>query len=210
MGLIRALLAISVVDFHWAFTINGPGFWPLELPNGVIAVQAFYVISGFYMSLVLSGKYRDRKLAFYEARALRLLPTYWIVAIATILAVWLTGTPHYTPPTVLSGVWYVFSNVTLIGQDWNNFFAFPDLLPQTWTLGLEITFYVFAPFLARANQCSACSSRVQYTGRATAYAYGFSYDPWNYRFFPFELAWFLAGMLVHRCTNLEKPYRRRP
>ena len=51
MGLIRTLLAISVVLAH-----SSPIFG-IKLVGGQVAVQAFYMISGFYMTLVLNEKY---------------------------------------------------------------------------------------------------------------------------------------------------------
>ena len=50
MGIIRFLLAISVVIAH---TSSVYGF---KLVGGQIAVQAFYMISGFYMTLILNEK----------------------------------------------------------------------------------------------------------------------------------------------------------
>src|SRR5258707_7705774 len=84
MGVIRLLLALSVVEFHSTRAFGNPGIWPVDLPNGIVAVQAFYVISGFYMALVLSTKYAGEPWRFYRARALRLLPIYWLVLIPTV------------------------------------------------------------------------------------------------------------------------------
>lgn len=51
MGLIRILLAISVIIAH---TESILGF---NMVGGTLAVQAFFIISGFYMALILSEKY---------------------------------------------------------------------------------------------------------------------------------------------------------
>ena len=51
MGLIRALLAISVILAH------SESFLGLSLVGGKVAVQAFFIISGFYMALILNEKY---------------------------------------------------------------------------------------------------------------------------------------------------------
>jgi peptidoglycan/LPS O-acetylase OafA/YrhL len=84
MGLIRVLLALAVVDFHAVRFASSPHFLNLPWINGGVAVQSFFVISGFYMALILSGKYAGRGVfVFYRARFLRLYPAYWIVAIAT-------------------------------------------------------------------------------------------------------------------------------
>jgi peptidoglycan/LPS O-acetylase OafA/YrhL len=51
MGTMRLLFALVVVIAH---TGGGP-----PVGNGVLAVQSFYLISGFYMSLILDQKYQS-------------------------------------------------------------------------------------------------------------------------------------------------------
>lgn len=92
MGVIRFLLALAVVYGHAAgASIIAPytptfGYFPID---PVTAVQMFFVISGFYMSLVLTEKYRalDGWLwKFYLNRYSRLMPSYLIVmAVSTLL-----------------------------------------------------------------------------------------------------------------------------
>jgi hypothetical protein len=52
---------------------------------GWIAVEAFYIVSGFLITLVLVEKYRDRLFLFYSNRVLRLYPIYWICLILCLL-----------------------------------------------------------------------------------------------------------------------------
>jgi peptidoglycan/LPS O-acetylase OafA/YrhL len=77
MGCMRFLLAIAVVTEH-----IGPSAVSFALIPGPLAVEVFFAISGFYMSLILTGKYHDRT-TFYVNRFLRLYPTYLIVCVAT-------------------------------------------------------------------------------------------------------------------------------
>ena len=79
MGLLRLFLAISVVITH-----TRPLFG-LQLMPGDVAVKLFFIISGFYMSMVMSAKYdgRNRTLFFYSNRALRLYPAYFIALVLT-------------------------------------------------------------------------------------------------------------------------------
>jgi peptidoglycan/LPS O-acetylase OafA/YrhL len=51
MGILRFILALSVVIFH------AGACWGVKMVQGQVAVQAFYLISGFYMALILNGKY---------------------------------------------------------------------------------------------------------------------------------------------------------
>ena len=52
MGVLRCLLALSVLLVH---DLDG---W-FKLIDGVAAVQCFYLISGFYMALVLNERYAN-------------------------------------------------------------------------------------------------------------------------------------------------------
>ena len=78
MGWMRFLLAVAVV-FHHSTT---PGNIPLV--DGHQAVRLFYIISGFYMALILGKKYplnRQGLWIFYTNRAARIFPVYWVVLI---------------------------------------------------------------------------------------------------------------------------------
>lgn len=82
MGLIRLFLALAVVHAHVHERIPG-----VRAIGGDVAVQSFFVISGFYMALVLNTKYGVADtITFYKARALRLLPTYYLVLAFAIIA----------------------------------------------------------------------------------------------------------------------------
>jgi peptidoglycan/LPS O-acetylase OafA/YrhL len=73
------------------------------------------------------------------------------------------------------------------------------LIPPAWTVGLELTFYLIAPFLVRRNLKFIFSLIVvSLLLRAYFYQKGLTFDPWTYRFFPFELVFFLLGNLSYR------------
>jgi peptidoglycan/LPS O-acetylase OafA/YrhL len=78
VGSLRLLLALSVVVWHLPATTT-------KLVHGGMAVVLFYIISGFYMALVLNERY-ERARDFYIARALRIYPTYY--AICALILVW--------------------------------------------------------------------------------------------------------------------------
>ncbi len=231
MGLIRALLAIAVVVYHSYY------FFGEKLTGGTVAVQAFYIISGFYMALILNEKYKDQKGAwklFITNRFLRLYPIYWVVLILAIatsvvgylvwdqpfyLYAWMTM-PENTHWTVI--VIMVFANLFMFGSDWlfftkHNFdtghlewtkraLDFKPLpsnmlfVPQIWTLGMELCFYLLAPFLVRRRwwlQLLIIVASLWYRNHVY-YAHWWSWDPWSYRFFPFEIALFMSGSLAYQ------------
>lgn len=79
MGLLRFLLALSVLVGHSDHALGLPAL------DTTVAVRAFYILSGFYMALVLNGKYRDVPYAgFLGSRYLRLFPCYLTVLLLTL------------------------------------------------------------------------------------------------------------------------------
>lgn len=231
MGLIRLLLAVAVVVYH-SYYLFGE-----KMTGGIVAVQAFYIISGFYMAMILNEKYTERKGSwklFITNRFLRLYPVYWVVLIIAILVSvigyygW--GQPFYLYAWItkwenmpwLAIVFFIFANLFMFGSDWmffmglnresgaleftKNCFNYKPMsmhflfVPQIWTLGIELMFYFIAPFLVRKSWWIQLAIIVLSLG----YRYYFyhekfwSWDPWSYRFFPFEIALFLGGSLAYQ------------
>jgi peptidoglycan/LPS O-acetylase OafA/YrhL len=131
----------------------------------IMAVRSFFLLSGFYMAMILSGKYAGNISGFYRARALRLLPLYWIVVVLTLCLYWTLTTEagsgfmlnvRAARPTEL--VVAAFSNMSFIGLDVGRVLCQLELpgcralagltvVAQAWTLGLEVVFYLIAPAL---------------------------------------------------------------
>ena len=142
MGIIRVFLALAVVYGH----IHGkvPG---VKWLTGDTAVQVFFVVSGFYMALVLTEKYNtpQARVAFYKNRLLRLYPTYFAVmalaAIAGIISYRASGPPlsiaQWVGPESLanlpSRIWFGIANFTVIGQDFTLFQFVNDTGAVGWT-----------------------------------------------------------------------------
>ncbi len=240
MGLIRLLLALSVIANHCGSFINN------DLVGGVVAVQTFYIISGFYMSLVLNEKYINQNSSyklFITNRLMKLMPLYWCVLIMVLIAsaiitnytydVPYVSMQHYKAenPNLLSWVFLVLTNIFVIGQDIVMFLGFDQargslfftenfrkvdfgayqflFIPQAWTLSIEITFYLIAPFIVRRGMKPILLLILLTFGlRLLLYNYyGLTNDPWTYRFFPTELMFFLLGYLSYQ---LYKKIRNRP
>ncbi len=85
MGLLRAALAMAVVLGH---TLSGRH--RLVMIDPAAAVELFFIISGFYMGLILSEKYVGPKSfkLFITNRLLRLFPAYLLVLVISVL-LWL-------------------------------------------------------------------------------------------------------------------------
>lgn len=203
MGLLRLILALSVITAHL------PGMFIIRGTVGDVSVQAFYMISGFYIAMILNGKYANNT-EFWRNRILRLFPAYLVVLALSLLvkAVTSPGLGAWLSPALgmsaLSWAYLAISNVTMVGQDWIFFtdasssFVPLMVVPQAWSLGIEITFYAVAPFLLRPFRPKLIAGLVLATiiARLGFAHFGLMNDPWSYRFFPFELGTFLIGSLA--------------
>jgi peptidoglycan/LPS O-acetylase OafA/YrhL len=211
------------------------------MSGGATSVQCFYIISGFFIAMILTEKYnRPEDLGlFYSNRFLRIYPVYWTVFALTLgvngavqlfthhsaFTIWIRNWLHMTAGT---SVFLIVSNLAVFGLDWAFFlgagqhglylthkaeslspavFSFQMITPA-WSLGLELTFYLMAPWLLRRKthilvSIWAASLAARYIGGL----YGLIPDPWSYRFFPFELALFLTGVLIYRLVyKNERPF----
>jgi peptidoglycan/LPS O-acetylase OafA/YrhL len=126
MGLLRFLLSICVVTSHCGSFFNFP------MMTGDVAVQIFYIISGFYMSIILNEKYnvkRNSYKLFITNRLLRLYPVYIIVLLLTIVLFWVgsvksNGLYHgkldlyfQTDLSMSALLTLIFTNIFIVGQD---------------------------------------------------------------------------------------------
>src|SRR5215470_1977398 len=96
MGLMRFMLALAVASGH-AGSFFGADIYPMVAGN--IAVQIFYMMSGFLIALILAGKYADAPQGnwiFYSNRAVKIYVPYLAILAVTIflsLASWAAGGP---------------------------------------------------------------------------------------------------------------------
>ena len=126
-GTYRTLLAIAVVATHFG-SING---------FGLAAVFGFYSLSGFLMTLLVTGPYQGRRNAFLLNRFLRLYPLYWAVIALTLFLLWL----HNWAPFGRLGVpsWPVLLR-QLAFVNWST--DRPTLNNISWAVTNELIFYV--------------------------------------------------------------------
>lgn len=135
MGIMRFVLAMAVVAFHL-----------LAVPKiGPIAVQAFFVLSGFLMTLVMHTSYSYRPSGigrFWLNRALRLYPIYIVSLVLTLPMAVAFGPVRDLAiddglgvPTDLLG-W--LQNLTLIFVNLDA----PRLSPPAWALTTELFYYL--------------------------------------------------------------------
>jgi peptidoglycan/LPS O-acetylase OafA/YrhL len=192
--------------------------------GGRNAVQLFYVISGFLISYVLVEKKAYPNVStFYINRYLRLYPIYAAVALMSLIGLLATRdsifVDVYRAAPAAAIILLAFSNLFLFGQDWVMFSGVRDhklvfatnfwqsdvilypglLIQQAWTLGVEISFYLAAPFILPRRDVIYVLLAFSVALRICLISKGLAFeDPWTYRFFPTELAFFLVGALAHQ------------
>lgn len=217
MGIIRLLLSLAVVGAH----CNSNQL--LKFVGGETAVQAFFVISGFYMAMIISS-YKSKR-NFWISRYLRLYPLYIVCALMSLTLI--HGFNSYfnniEKLPLTASIFLSFTNATIFLQDLTMFlgvkndslsfvYYFGDstpplftllLLPQGWSLGIELAFYALAPFiLTRSSRFIISVIFVSEVIRVFLIGRGFTFDPWTYRFFPSELSIFLIGSLAYKFYSL--------
>lgn len=177
------------------------------------------------MAMVI-GQY-ENKLDFWKSRYLRLFPVYFVCLTLTALAYFVSnrGVAYLNGLADIplgASLFLTFTNLTMLFQDAVMFMGVDHvstyftahfsesspqlykflLVPQAWSIGLEISFYLLVPFvLIRSNvwilALAVGSLAIKY---ALNYL-GYSDDPWTYRFFPSELSMFLMGSLAYKIYN---------
>lgn len=237
MGIIRTLLAISVIVAHSTPIL---GF---TLVGGSTAVQAFYIISGFYMALILNEKYVSQEGSyqlFITNRLMRLYPVYWVVLVCSILIYYVSyqyGSPnifrfyaeYFSRMDLSTQVLLMFENTFILFMDFAFYFGLDEetgtllftrnfnevepamylfsFVPQAWTISVEITFYLIAPFLVRRNLLAIGLVMALSIGlRMLLYTNGLDHAPWTYQFFPTELVFFMLGVISYRLYRSDYSY----
>lgn len=178
MGILRFLLALSVIASH----ASGIGIplpdgkpypaWTMYLLGGPQSVSLFFIISGFYMAMVLNTKYQNNTLRFYGNRFLRLWPTYIVVFLLACFFNPVASTVlQLTSECSLAVKSYIWlSNIFILGTDsfWllsldnchlhylpafinQNSNGYSLLINQpAFSISMEMLFYLMAPFILKS------------------------------------------------------------
>jgi peptidoglycan/LPS O-acetylase OafA/YrhL len=223
MGFLRLFFAYVVLVFHFPQGI-------LERPlHPALAVQCFYVISGFYMQLVI-GKYfnlqtSNWKMDFYKSRFVRIFSLYYIFLLLTVITNfgWTFSSFNYfvSNKEFFHAFLAIVNNITIFGQSILRFFFYDSgshnfifvgnhssptgsgvnmtALIMSWTLEIELLFYLLAPFiLLRSSKLVISLIFLSISIRLFLGFYGYNQHSWLYGFFPSELAIFLIGSMSCR------------
>jgi peptidoglycan/LPS O-acetylase OafA/YrhL len=142
---LRAIAVTAVVLYHLGIS------W---IPGGFLGVDLFFVISGYVITrLILDSINQSSALdlrAFYAARLRRIYPGFIFMVICTIIfiGVWapeaikrfLSDLPYALSGTIN---WFLVAR----HQDYFEAIGRPPLLQHTWSLAVELQFYLIWPII---------------------------------------------------------------
>jgi peptidoglycan/LPS O-acetylase OafA/YrhL len=153
---LRGIAAIAIVVGHAWFFTGGFGGFTSSLPNRIVVrwdgvVAVFFMLSAFllYRPMIAhraGGAGAPRIADYAKRRFLRLYPAYWVALTALAIFPGLFG--------VFSHNWWAFYSLTdFLDLDHLHSVCPPTEefrcgLPQSWTLGIDMTFYIALPFYA--------------------------------------------------------------
>lgn len=138
---LRAIAVVCVIGFHASYFLV-PWLGGKVLAGGFLGVDLFFVLSGFLMTKILldldgsAGSVRG----FYLRRGARILPALYLLLVAQILYTVVMGDP-------LGADLRAIAPMAVGVGNWNQSFGVPVSfsLAQTWSLGVEMQFYVLWP-----------------------------------------------------------------
>lgn len=143
---LRGLAALYVVAFHLLFIpttkVAAPAFASSFLHAGHSGVTLFFVISAFTLCLSSDRRSDEKRplLRFYLRRFFRIVPLFLVLLVITLARSWyLYG--------VLPNPFFLGANLTFL----YNFIPGHQegIVWASWTLGVEMVFYAFFPFIFR-------------------------------------------------------------
>lgn len=146
---LRAIAVLAVILHHAGFTFAGTD----PFAGGYIGVDVFFVISGYLITSIILPGLKDGTfsfLYFFERRARRILPVLLTVMIASLPLAWALFLPKAMQEFAAS----VLASLAFVSNYWfwkeDSYWAEPgELKPflHTWSLSVEIQFYVLFPVL---------------------------------------------------------------
>jgi len=142
---LRAIAVTAVVLYHLGIS------W---IPGGFLGVDLFFVISGYVITrLILDSINQSSALdlrAFYAARIRRIFPGFIFMVICTIIFIGV-----WAPEAIkrfLSDLPYALTGsinwlLVVRNQDYFETIGRPPLLQHTWSLAVELQFYLIWPII---------------------------------------------------------------
>ena len=145
---LRAIAVLAVLLYHADLPVWG----------GFLGVETFFVISGFLITALLLGEWRQQGrisiTAFWLRRARRLLPALFLMLAGTLLytVVLLPRETAEVRGDALAALAYVMNwHLVFSQQSYFDAALRPPLLQHLWSLAVEEQFYLLWPLLFSAG-----------------------------------------------------------
>ncbi|WP_413733154.1 acyltransferase family protein [Sodalis sp. RH20] len=227
LGIIRFFLASSVILFHLS----------AKFPDlGLYAVNCFYVISGYLITLILNRTYKFEFAPFALNRFLRLFPTYWFASITSIVIIYFANNPttfhpsyglHFSFKEIISNIFmipwaFVSDNIiispfqTFTTPEFLNFNGYMfRAVTSSWSVAVEIVCYFFLWLFVAKGPKRACliiivSSMYHWYSLHHNESTIATYSPFLAAMLPFSigsLGYFISAFIEKIRPNIGKEFR---
>lgn len=233
MGILRCYLALCVIRAHSESVLPWRMHGGPDAVQIFFVISGFYMqfILGAGKYGTIADFYLSRWLRIFFPYAVAVAAVVVVSVCSGLVTgnfLTLAATLQSEGNGLLGRSLALLSNATLFFQDWimflrheageplrfsADFHADPHPLwryfwiPQAWSVGVELTFYLVAPLLAGTRRGGMVVGLMALSLAARwfcAARLGLDHDPWTYRFFPFELFAFCLGMLACRIMTRHK------
>lgn len=141
---LRAIAVVGVILFHFN------KHW---LAGGFIGVDVFFVISGFLISQIIIRKKQTGAFSlvdFYLSRVRRIVPAYLVLLIVVSFCMALLLIPRdfdTFKESAVSALYFNSNNFFAVQNDYFAPAAYELPLLHTWSLAVEMQFYLLLPFV---------------------------------------------------------------
>ncbi|WP_192034130.1 acyltransferase [Pantoea agglomerans] len=217
LGIIRFFLASCVIVFHLS----------MQVPHiGLLAVNFFYVISGYLITLILNDSYNFNFRSFSVNRFLRLYPTYFFFSAISIALslIYISGhttasfhpswSGNYQPFDLIANIllfpWEILNDYGILSLFSNHYVpsevARFRWIPSSWSVAVEIVCYVILWAFTARNVLTALFTLAAAIGINALVSYLnlnplYKYSPFFAAMLPFSLgalSYFIVKASDHR------------
>ena len=190
-GSLRFLLAIAVAVSHLGITIY-------NYNPGVSAVVIFYLLAGMVAYKLIYNLYPNQPINYYKDRIKRIFPMYFLALIFSFI-VYLLGAKSYFISAEPTYIEYL-SNIIVIPLSYFMYTGIDKftLLPPVWSLGVELQFYLLAPFILLFTKRVIILISLSFIIYVLANIGFLHTDYFGYRLLPGVMFIFLIGTLIQK------------
>lgn len=188
MGAYRFLLAVLVLISHTELRLA-------HFNVGVFAVVSFLILSGYVMTLLVRRHYAtpDKLPMFYLDRAGRIFPQFIFYLVLTIVLVSQRRIAYDFVKHC--GPYAAALNALALPLSWSRLLGLDcQYLPQAWSLGLELSFYLLVPFLIYRPRLAWTVAPLSLGVFIAALTMLIDTETYAYRTLPGTLFIFMVGM----------------